>query len=137
MIWDWFQDIELVPAATEDSDWKTSRDYSKSTPGTAIDEKAQMTNKTLSEQIEALAEVIVSSRRIVVFTGAGISIESDAPDFRQGFRDRQWLRLQRVGALRQGENRRGFPLNLGAMAKGSRAGPRSCPALLGCDLATY
>ena len=83
----------MVPAGIVDSDWKTSRDYSKSTPGTAIDEKARMTNKTLSEQIEALAELIVSSRRIVVFTGAGISTESDVPDFREGFRDSQWLPL--------------------------------------------
>ena len=34
------------------------------------------------EEIDALAELIVKSRRIVVFTGAGISTESGVPDFR-------------------------------------------------------
>ena len=108
MIWDCCQGIELVPAEIVDSGWKTSRDYSESTPGTPIDEGAQMMNETLSERIEALAELIVSSRRIAVFTGAGISTESDAPDFREGYRDSQWLRLQRVGTLYQGEDSRGL-----------------------------
>jgi NAD-dependent deacetylase len=34
------------------------------------------------EQIEALADMIVESKKIVVFTGAGFSTESDVPDFR-------------------------------------------------------
>jgi NAD-dependent deacetylase len=41
-----------------------------------------VTNETLSQQLEALAALIVKSRRIVVFTGAGISTESGVPDFR-------------------------------------------------------
>ncbi len=38
--------------------------------------------KTLEELIEALADLIVKSERVVVFTGAGISTESGIPDFR-------------------------------------------------------
>jgi NAD-dependent deacetylase len=34
------------------------------------------------EEIEKLAQLIVQSRRVVVFTGAGISTESGIPDFR-------------------------------------------------------
>ena len=38
--------------------------------------------KTLKELIEEVANLILSSKRIVVFTGAGISTESGIPDFR-------------------------------------------------------
>ncbi len=38
--------------------------------------------KTLEELIEEVADLIVRSKRIVVFTGAGISTESGIPDFR-------------------------------------------------------
>jgi NAD-dependent deacetylase len=38
--------------------------------------------KTLKQLIEEVASLIVSSKRIVVFTGAGISTESGIPDFR-------------------------------------------------------
>ena len=41
-----------------------------------------MAEQTLEQQIDELAELIVKSRRIVVFTGAGISTESGIPDFR-------------------------------------------------------
>ena len=41
-----------------------------------------MAEKELSEQIEELSELIVSAKRIVVFTGAGVSTESGVPDFR-------------------------------------------------------
>lgn len=41
-----------------------------------------MANKTLEASIEELANLIVQSQRIVVFTGAGISTESGIPDFR-------------------------------------------------------
>lgn len=34
------------------------------------------------EQIEAVADMIVESQKVVVFTGAGFSTESDIPDFR-------------------------------------------------------
>ena len=34
------------------------------------------------EQINVVADMIVNSNRIVVFTGAGFSTESDVPDFR-------------------------------------------------------
>ena len=36
----------------------------------------------MNEQIEKIAELIVSSKRIVVFVGAGLSTESGIPDFR-------------------------------------------------------
>ena len=36
----------------------------------------------MEEQIERLADMIVYSKRVVVFTGAGISTESGIPDFR-------------------------------------------------------
>ena len=36
----------------------------------------------LDERIIMLAELIVQSKRLVVFTGAGISTESGVPDFR-------------------------------------------------------
>jgi NAD-dependent deacetylase len=41
-----------------------------------------MTDKTLEESTDEVAELIVRSQRIVVFTGAGISTESGIPDFR-------------------------------------------------------
>ena len=41
-----------------------------------------MANKTFQESIEELANLIVDSQQIVVFTGAGISTESGIPDFR-------------------------------------------------------
>jgi len=36
----------------------------------------------VEEQIDRLADLIVSSKRVVVFTGAGVSTESGIPDFR-------------------------------------------------------
>jgi NAD-dependent deacetylase len=36
----------------------------------------------MTEEIERLAELIVESQRVIVFTGAGISTESGIPDFR-------------------------------------------------------
>lgn len=39
-------------------------------------------NSVLGSKIKNLAEIILDSRRIVVFTGAGISTESGIPDFR-------------------------------------------------------
>jgi NAD-dependent SIR2 family protein deacetylase len=36
----------------------------------------------MNDQIEKIAELIVSSKRIVVFVGAGLSTESGIPDFR-------------------------------------------------------
>ncbi len=44
--------------------------------------KQGMGDKTLNELIDEVASLIVSSKRIVVFTGAGISTESGIPDFR-------------------------------------------------------
>jgi NAD-dependent deacetylase len=41
-----------------------------------------MDQKRLEESIEDIADLIVKSKRIVVFTGAGISTESGIPDFR-------------------------------------------------------
>jgi NAD-dependent deacetylase len=41
-----------------------------------------MDEKALGESIEEIADLIVGSKRIVVFTGAGISTESGIPDFR-------------------------------------------------------
>jgi NAD-dependent deacetylase len=41
-----------------------------------------MTEKGMEEKIEAVAELIVQSHRIVIFTGAGVSTESGIPDFR-------------------------------------------------------
>ncbi len=41
-----------------------------------------MTERALQEGIAKLANLIVESQRIVVFTGAGISTESGIPDFR-------------------------------------------------------
>jgi len=41
-----------------------------------------MDDKVLDEGIEQIADLIVRSERIVVFTGAGISTESGIPDFR-------------------------------------------------------
>ena len=38
--------------------------------------------KTQDELIKELADLIVESKRVVVFTGAGISTESGIPDFR-------------------------------------------------------
>ncbi len=34
------------------------------------------------DQIELVAEMIADSNKVVVFTGAGFSTESDVPDFR-------------------------------------------------------
>ena len=39
-------------------------------------------SKTIEELIEELADNIVESKKVVVFTGAGISTESGIPDFR-------------------------------------------------------
>jgi len=41
-----------------------------------------MTHNDLDAKIAAAAEMIVTSKRLVVFTGAGISTESGIPDFR-------------------------------------------------------
>jgi len=41
-----------------------------------------MTSNNLDAKITAAAEMILKSRRLVVFTGAGISTESGIPDFR-------------------------------------------------------
>lgn len=41
-----------------------------------------MQGEALEEQVERLAAMIVSARRVVVFTGAGVSTESGIPDFR-------------------------------------------------------
>ncbi|MBW2558335.1 MAG: Sir2 family NAD-dependent protein deacetylase [Deltaproteobacteria bacterium] len=41
-----------------------------------------MINNNLGAKIAAAAEMILASRRLVVFTGAGISTESGIPDFR-------------------------------------------------------
>jgi NAD-dependent deacetylase len=41
-----------------------------------------MDSKTLDESIEEIADLVIGSKRIVVFTGAGISTESGIPDFR-------------------------------------------------------
>ncbi len=41
-----------------------------------------MTEQTVPEPIKALRELIYTSNRIVIFTGAGISTESGIPDFR-------------------------------------------------------
>jgi NAD-dependent deacetylase len=41
-----------------------------------------MSTHTLEESIEEIARLIIESRSIVVFTGAGISTESGIPDFR-------------------------------------------------------
>lgn len=39
-------------------------------------------DKTLDQAIEQIADLIVQAKRVVVFTGAGISTESGIPDFR-------------------------------------------------------
>ncbi len=41
-----------------------------------------MTNTKLDTKIAAAAEMVLASRRLVIFTGAGISTESGIPDFR-------------------------------------------------------
>ncbi|MDD3264504.1 MAG: hypothetical protein PHH02_01080, partial [Dehalococcoidales bacterium] len=41
-----------------------------------------MNNEQISRQIEASANLILGSRHLVLFTGAGISTESGIPDFR-------------------------------------------------------
>lgn len=41
-----------------------------------------MTDESFDSQVERLADLINQSRKIVVFTGAGISTESGIPDFR-------------------------------------------------------
>jgi len=43
---------------------------------------SESNSRTLEELVEEVADLIVSSRQIVVFTGAGISTESGIPDFR-------------------------------------------------------
>jgi len=45
-------------------------------------ENNKMTDNDLGAKIAAAAEMILASRRLVVFTGAGISTESGIPDFR-------------------------------------------------------
>lgn len=45
-------------------------------------EDQKMTDNDLGAKIAAAAEMILASRRLVVFTGAGISTESGIPDFR-------------------------------------------------------
>jgi len=50
-----------------------------------------MAEQTLEQSIEKLADLIVGSQRIVVFTGAGISTESGIPDFRGP--DGLWTRI--------------------------------------------
>ena len=50
-----------------------------------------MTEQALKGSIERLAQLIVESQRIVVFTGAGISTESGIPDFRGP--DGLWTKL--------------------------------------------
>jgi NAD-dependent deacetylase len=45
-------------------------------------ESKRMTDNNLGAKIAAAAEMILVSRRLVVFTGAGISTESGIPDFR-------------------------------------------------------
>jgi len=45
-------------------------------------ESKRMINNNLGAKIAAAAEMILASRRLVVFTGAGISTESGIPDFR-------------------------------------------------------
>jgi len=42
----------------------------------------EMADKSREELIEEVAELITKSKRIIVFTGAGISTESGLPDFR-------------------------------------------------------
>jgi len=44
--------------------------------------KTEDNNEYLESQVEQVAELIVNARRVVVFTGAGISTESGIPDFR-------------------------------------------------------
>ena len=41
-----------------------------------------MKNDDLSEKISAVADMIIDSKKVVVFTGAGVSTESGIPDFR-------------------------------------------------------
>ncbi len=44
--------------------------------------KADSEIKVIVDQIELVAEMIANSNKVVVFTGAGFSTESDVPDFR-------------------------------------------------------
>ena len=53
------------------------KEHSAATKGDGI-----MRVNDLDARIEAAAEMIVASRRLVVFTGAGVSTESGIPDFR-------------------------------------------------------
>lgn len=53
------------------------KEHSAATRGDGI-----MRVNDLDADIEAAAEMIVASRRLVVFTGAGVSTESGIPDFR-------------------------------------------------------
>jgi NAD-dependent deacetylase len=39
-------------------------------------------NSKSEDHVQAIAEFIVSSKQLIVFTGAGISTESGIPDFR-------------------------------------------------------
>ena len=41
-----------------------------------------MSDMDLNQQIEEVADLVVASRRIIAFTGAGVSTESGIPDFR-------------------------------------------------------
>jgi NAD-dependent deacetylase len=50
-----------------------------------------MVNAELEAMAEQVADLIVKSRRLVVFTGAGISTESGIPDFRG--KDGIWTKM--------------------------------------------
>src|SRR5687767_514979 len=68
---------------------------------------AQGENGVPGEMVAALAELIAESRRIVAFTGAGISTESGIPDFRSpgGIWDR-YAPIQYAAFLAEPEARR-------------------------------
>ena len=55
----------------------------------------QKSSKTTDELIEELADLIIESKQLVVFTGAGISTESGLPDFRGP--DGLWTKLDQTG----------------------------------------
>jgi hypothetical protein len=50
--------------------------------GMAKEKICGMADRPLKERIEILANLIVASKRLVVFTGAGISTDSGLPDYR-------------------------------------------------------